>query len=130
VLTNTQVAEAGTHYVKLTAAQLGAFESGGLGGNDALLTPDRLATDLTSYATDWKLSGTATVDGVRCVQISAPSGQDSPATVISVDAATGQPLQIAYTASPGATPTTLSFSSYGATAAVSLPSGTVDGANL
>ena len=130
VLTSSQVAAAGTNYVKLTATQLSTFATGGMGGNDALLTPGKLAADLTSYSTSWTKSGTATVDGVSCVQISAPGGQDAPATEISVNAATGLPVQIAYTASQGATPTTLSFTAYGTTAAVNPPSGTVDGASL
>lgn len=130
VLTSSQVAAAGTNYVKLSAAQLSTFATGGMGGNDALLTPGKLAADLTSYSTSWTKSGTATVDGVSCVQLSAPGGQDAPATEISVNAATGLPVQIAYTASQGATPTTLSFTAYGTTAAVNPPSGTVDGASL
>lgn len=130
VLTSSQVAAAGTKYVELTAAQRSAFATGGMGGDDALLTPDKLAADLTSYSTAWTKSAPATVNGVRCVQISAPGGQDAPATEISVNAATGLPVQIAYTASQGAVPTTLSFSAYGTTAAVNPPAGTVDGASL
>lgn len=130
VLTSSQVAAAGANFVKLTSAQQAAFTSGGLGGNDALLTPGKLASDLTSGSSGWTSAGTATVDGVSCVQLTAPSAQDAPATTISVNAATGLPVRVAYTASQGSTPATLTFSGYGGTAAVDAPSGAVDGSTL
>jgi hypothetical protein len=130
VLTSGQVAAAGTKYVELTSAQQAAFATAGMGGDDALLTPDGFAADLTSASSGWTLAGTATVNGVSCVQISAPGGKVAPATEISVDAATGLPVQLTYTASPGAIPNTLSFADYDKTAAVGLPSGVVNGASL
>ena len=130
VLTSSQAASAGVNFVKLTSTQSAAYTSGGLAGNDALLTPGKLASDLTSGSSGWTLGGTATVDGVSCVQLTAPSAQDAPATTISVNAATGLPVQVAYTASQGSTPTTLTFTDYGTTAAVSAPSGAVDGSSL
>jgi hypothetical protein len=130
VLTSSQVAAAGAKYVELTSAQQAAFATAGMGGDDALLTPGKFAADLTSASSGWMLAGTATVNGVPCVQISAPSGKGAPATEISVDAATGLPVQLTYTASPGAIPNTLSFSDYDKTAAVSLPGGVVSGASL
>jgi hypothetical protein len=132
VLTSAQVAAAGAKYVKLTSAQQAAFATAGMGGDDALLAPDRFAADLTSTSpsSGWTLAGSATVNGVPCVQISAPGGEGAPATEISVDAATGLPIELTYTASPGAIPNTLSFSDYDKTAAVNLPGGVVDGASL
>jgi hypothetical protein len=130
VLTSSQVAAAGTKYVELTSAQQAAFATAGMGGNDALLTSGKFAADLASASSGWTLAGAATVNGVRCVQISALGTKGAPATEISVGAATGLPVQLTYTASPGAIPNTLSFSDYDKTAAVSLPGGVVNGASL
>ena len=128
-LSSSEVTAAGQRYVKLTSAQASSWASGGMEGNDVLLTPSKLATDLTSGATGWSLAGTATVDGVQCVNVSAPAAQDGPATTISVNASTGLPVQVAYTVS-GSSPNTLVFSGYGSTATVTAPSNYVDGANL
>ncbi|HWG25644.1 hypothetical protein [Actinospica sp.] len=125
VLTSSQIAAAGANFVKLTGAQTTTFFSGGLGGTDALLTPSTLGKALTSASSSWALAGTKTVQGVSCVEISAPSAQDAPATAIAVNAATGLPVEVTYSGSNA-----LTFAGYGTTAAISAPSGTVDGSSL
>jgi hypothetical protein len=128
-LSSSEVTAAGQRYVKLTSTQASSWASGGMEGNDVLLTPSKLATDLATGASGWSLAGTATVDGVQCVKVSAPAAEDGPATTISVNASTGLPVQVAYTVS-GSSPNTLVFSGYGSTATVTAPSDYVDGASL
>lgn len=128
-LSSSAIATLGQRFVKLTSTQASTWATSGMEGSDVLFSPGKLATDLASGATDWTLAGTATVDGVQCVQVSAPAAQDAPATTISVNASTGLPVQIAYTVS-GSSPNKLVFSGYGATATITAPSDSVDGASL
>lgn len=129
VLTSSQVAAAGTNFVKLTASQAAAYVSGGMAGSDPLLAPGTLGKDLTSALSGWTLAGTKTVNGVSCVEVSAPSAQHAPAMTIAVNAATGLPVQVTYLVPSGGS-NMLSFSGYGSTARVSAPSGAVDGSSL
>jgi hypothetical protein len=129
VLSSSAIATVGQRFVKLTSTQASTWATSGMEGSDVLFSPSKLATDLASGATGWTLAGTATVDGVQCVQVSAPAAQDAPTTTISVNASTGLPVQIAYTVS-GSSPNKLVFSGYGTTATVTAPSNFVDGATL
>jgi hypothetical protein len=121
-------------WVQLTTAQLTELHlvpgPNGLEGFGTLSSVTALAADLANGDGEtWTLDGSKTVNGIPCVLLThAANGSTTPKTAIAVDKATGQLIQVSY--SQASSVVLATFSNWGTTPAVTVPTAVIDGSTL